>query len=73
VTHPFGVDTDTANSSGAIAKNAGTQDIGGLGPCNTANAHAAGGVCDFALAATGRSLPALGPGRRPGPAAGLRR
>jgi hypothetical protein len=59
VTHPFGVDTYTANSSGAIAKNAGTQDIGGLGPCNTANAHAAGGVCDFALAATGRFGPFL--------------
>jgi surface antigen len=59
VTHPFGVDTYTANSSGQIAKNAGTQDIGGLGPCNTANAHAAGGVCDFALATTGRFGPFL--------------
>jgi Abnormal spindle-like microcephaly-assoc'd, ASPM-SPD-2-Hydin len=59
VTHPFGVDTYTADSSGAITKKAGTQDTGGLGPCITANAHTAGGVCDFALAATGRFGPFL--------------
>ena len=59
VTHPFGVDTFTASSGGAIAKNAGTQDIGGLGPCNVATAHNPGGLCDFALAMTGRFGPFL--------------
>jgi hypothetical protein len=59
VTHPFGTDTFTASSGGAIAKNVGTQDIGGLGPCNVATAHNPGGTCDFALAMTGRFGPFL--------------
>jgi hypothetical protein len=73
VTHPYGVDTYTADAKGAIAKNAGTQDIGGLGPCTVANAHAPGGVCDFALAATGRFGPFLrwDPAVAPAPPAGF--
>jgi hypothetical protein len=59
VTHPFGVDTYVADSSGAIAKKAGTQDVGGVGPCTTATAHNPGGVCDFALAMTSRFGPFL--------------
>jgi hypothetical protein len=60
VTHPFGVDTYTTDGSGAIAKNVGTQDIGGLGPCGTSvTAHNAGGVCDWGVAMTGRFGPFL--------------
>jgi hypothetical protein len=59
VTHPFGVDTYKANSSGQVPKNAGTEDIGALGPCTTATAHNPGGVCDFAAAMTGRFGPFL--------------
>ena len=53
------MDTFTASSGGAIAGNVGTQDVGGLGPCNVATAHNPGGVCDFALAMTGRFGPVL--------------
>jgi hypothetical protein len=59
VTHPFGVDSYKTNGSGQIVKNQGTQDIGGLGPCNSATAHNAGGVCDFATAMTGRVGPVI--------------
>jgi hypothetical protein len=59
VTHPFGTDTYVANGSGQIPKNAGTQDIGALGPCTTPTAHDPGGVCDFAAAMTGRFGPFL--------------
>jgi hypothetical protein len=57
VTHPFGVDDYKTNGSGQIPKNQGTQDIGGLGPCNTATAHNPGGVCDWGAAMTGRFGP----------------
>jgi hypothetical protein len=59
VTHPFGVDRFTASSGGTVVKNAGTQDIGGVGPCTVASAHNPAGVCDFALAMTGRFGPFL--------------
>ncbi len=73
VTHPYGVSSFTADSKGAIVKNVGTQDIGGLGPCITANAHSTGGVCDFALAMTGRFGPFLrwDPAVAPAPPAGF--
>jgi Abnormal spindle-like microcephaly-assoc'd, ASPM-SPD-2-Hydin len=67
VTHPYGVDSFVAASpkgttgalTGAVAANAGTEDIGALGPCLGPNAHAAGGSCDFAEATTGRVGPFL--------------
>jgi hypothetical protein len=59
VTHPFGVDDYTTDSSGKIVKNQGTQDIGGLGPCTSTTAHNLGGVCDFRTAMTGRFGPFL--------------
>jgi hypothetical protein len=59
VTHPFGVDTYKTNSSGQVPKSPGTEDIGAFGPCSTLTAHAAGGVCDFAAAMTGRFGPFL--------------
>ena len=59
VTHPYGVDTFVANGSGAVPANAGTEDIGGVGPCLGPNAHSAGGACDFAEANTSRVGPFL--------------
>jgi hypothetical protein len=59
VTHPYGVDDYKTNGSGQIVKNQGTQDIGGLGPCNSATAHNTGGVCDWGVAMTGRFGPFL--------------
>ena len=53
------MDTFTASSGGAIATTVGTQDVGGLGPCNVETARNPGGVCDFALAITGRFGPFL--------------
>jgi ASPM-SPD-2-Hydin domain-containing protein/HYDIN/CFA65/VesB family protein len=72
VTHPFGVDTYKSNASGQIPRTAGTQDVGALGPCTTATAHAPGGVCDFAAAMTGRFGPFLrwDPAVAPAPPAG---
>src|SRR4051794_27064002 len=71
VTHPYGVDKYVADGTGAVTANAGTQDIGGLGPCLGPTAHAAGGACDFAAALSSKigpflkwdsSLPATPPG-----------
>src|SRR3954468_22997879 len=59
VTHPFGTDSFVANASGAVPKNVGTEDIGGIGPCIGPNAHAAGGACDFGVSMTGRFGPFL--------------
>jgi hypothetical protein len=59
VTHPYGIDTFVADGAGAVKANAGTEDIGGLGPCLGPNAHAAGGACDFAEASTSRVGPFL--------------
>jgi hypothetical protein len=59
VTYPYGSETYVADAGGAITANAGTQDIGALGPCLGPNAHTTGGACDFAEATTGKIGPFL--------------